>query len=218
MPDIFGYGAAFAIVAIIASLATRHWRISAICLLAFFASIMTFTNLHVVHPYYQTAIAVFLILPAGIAIGIAFDRGYTVAAALALVTILAGQIVYFDRNVAPAIAADHSKSTAYLVGRGAAALTQEGESMIVLGMDWTSEVAYYSGRKTLTLPQGTRTELRREMFENPQAFLGTEKFALVVLCSQPYKPLQQERDFVSNLNKLATIGACDLFAANPKVP
>jgi hypothetical protein len=76
MLDIFGYGLIFAAVPAVAALASRHNRaVGVAAITAFLMPFVVFTNVHLIHNYYQYANAIFALGVVGIGIGYIADTG-----------------------------------------------------------------------------------------------------------------------------------------------
>jgi hypothetical protein len=60
--------------------------------------------------------------------------------------------------------------------------TSSDSSLIVFGVDWSSEVNYYAKRKGLALPLWATPEQTRKVLDNPDAAMGGLKVGAVVDC------------------------------------
>jgi hypothetical protein len=181
--DIFGYGGIVAPFVIAATSLNRRYFLACLSLLvAFVVPFLISPNLHIVHNFYQTANALFLLTAAGLAVAGLIEGGWTRLAVGALTVILAGQLGYFHRRYASIIAVDYTKDEHFQT----AALVREkvppGRSLIVLGDNWSPAIPYYSERKSLALPSFTSTELMKRILQDPQAFLGDVPLGGIVYC------------------------------------
>lgn len=144
--------------------------------------IMLFTNLHMVHAYYQTACAAFLI--AGVAALLAgmIANGRRILAGLAFALILAGQWHYFDTQRLPMIEQPLLSSSGYVAALAARDLIPEDRSIYVFGYDWSSEVNYYAQRRGVAFAGWFSEEHLRQMFETPERFTRDYPLGGIVDC------------------------------------
>jgi hypothetical protein len=183
LPDIFGIAAAAALAIIgVALVSLRYTSAILAAALAFMVPLLVFSNLHLIHNYYQTANAIFALAALGIAIAAIAETRWRVLAPILLAVSVTGQIYFFHIIYAGIIAADLSNARIHRVAVLAREKTQPTDSLIVIGQDFSSVVAYYSERRTLTLPFTAPAALMRKIFENPQSFLGDSQFGGVVIC------------------------------------
>jgi len=183
--EIFGPTVIAAAIITVIGLFSRRYTIPILAaVLAFMIPFLLFTNLHFIHNYYQNANAIFALAALGIAIAaIAEERGLVLAPFL-LAIFVSGQFYFFHHYYVPVIAADFSKDRVFLISMLAREKTQPTESLIVFGQDWSSAVAYYSERKTLTMPKWAPATLMKKIIENPQAYLGDARLGGIVICPE----------------------------------
>ncbi|WGD28369.1 hypothetical protein AncyloWKF20_11115 [Ancylobacter sp. WKF20] len=218
LPDIAGSFYLMAVAVIVFGLVLRKSAVFAlIAIVGFFSSIMLFTNVHMVHNYYQVANGLFLIMATGIALGAMFDRGLRAISLLCLMVIGVGQYLFFQKIYSEVIKNDHVQDRTLQIALIAKAQTQPSQSLLVIGEDWSSAVAYYSERKSLTLPAwATRANIER-VFADPQAFLGDRPLGGIVFCANraadygAAAPLVQS--FVADRAVMGEFGGCQLLAA-----
>jgi hypothetical protein len=184
VPEIFGSTATAALAIVGIGLLSRDYVVPIlVAALAFMIPFFMFTNLHIVHNFYQYANAIFALAALGIAIAAIAEARQRVLAPLLLAIFVSGQIYFFHRNFAPIISADISNDRVLGISLLARDKTQPTDSLIVIGQDFSSAVAYYSERKSLTIPWWAPATLMQKVFENPQAFLGDSRLGGIVLCS-----------------------------------
>lgn len=217
VPNLLGAFHWLAVAAILLCISSRRSLfLVVISLIGFLTPILLFTNLHMVHTYYQVANGVFLLVAVGIAVGALFDRGYPSIATVVLVAICAGQVTFFQKNYLSVITNDHAQDPVLRIALLAKAQTQPEQSLVVIGEDWSSAVAYYSERKTLTLPGWAKQGLIERVFADPQAFLGDRPLGGIVFCANRVNdygssaPLAQ--GFVADRAVLGQFGECQLLA------
>ena len=150
LPDILGSFVIF-ILAVIASFKTSkaNFKIAYLCLGAFFGVLIVFTNLHYVHNYYQTSIGIFLILFVGLIFYDVFSKRKILYFGLIFLTLCF--MVY--RNMSSLVFYEYALSNPILkVGEFIDKNIENGE-LLVVGLDWSSEIHYYSKRKGIALPR-----------------------------------------------------------------
>lgn len=218
VPDITGSLYWIAIAAILFSAVSRKsLALSILALIGFLTSIIVFTNLHMVHTYYQVANGLFLIGAIGIALGALFNRGYPAISLACLAAIAVGQVLFFQKTYIDVIENDHAQDRTLQIALIAKAQTQPNQSLLVLGEDWSSAVAYYSQRKSLTLPGWAPQAAIERVLANPQAFLGDRPLGGIVFCANKVTdyaaaaPLVQS--FVADRAVMGEFGGCQLLAA-----
>jgi 4-amino-4-deoxy-L-arabinose transferase-like glycosyltransferase len=215
LPQIFGYGLVVAGPAILAGLFSRRYRLLVIAALAgFLVPFLVFSSLHIAHTYYQSANALLILIAAGLGIVAVVELGRPLLAGIMLALILAGQLVYFHSEYAPVIRANRIKKPIYAIARAARDYVPESESLLVLGQDWSSSIAYYAERKSLTIPNWLRPDLTDEILADPEKFLGGQKLGGIVYCTYKDKGGKGERyrAAVAGREVVAEAGLCRLFA------
>jgi hypothetical protein len=219
LPDIFGNGLMVALVALGALLTSRrHLVIGLAAVAAFLVPFLVFTNLHIIHGYYQYANAIFAIAAVGLAIGYTARTGHRALAGLILVAISLGQLSYFHKTYAPVFATDLSFNHINQIAQAAKRNTRLDDGLIVIGEDWSSAIPYYSERKALTIPTFTPRPMFEQMLAKPETFLGGLHLGAVVYCSDiGYGTLTPLIDaFVAARSVIAEIGPCKLLSPEPR--
>jgi hypothetical protein len=181
--------------------------------------ILVFTNLHGIHSYYQYENGVFLIAAVGLDVAAIRDSGRGVLAVLVLLSLLAGQYTYFYRDYSRYLFADYSGNRILRLAALAREKTQPDESLLVLGLDWGSELPYLSQRKALELPVWIDKGLMQRVFADPQAFLGDYRLAAIAYCRDAPYGLRRYGDnvalvdrFLAGREVLAEVSDCRLVS------
>ena len=217
-PDILGRFVFISLIVLGATLTSRRTLAAAVvALIGFAIPILAFTNLHIVHNYYQNANAIFLIAAIGLGIGRIFDSSQRAAAVVLLVILAAGELSFFYAHFAPLLTQDYSQNRLLRIAQLARKETNEHASLIVIGDDWASAIPYLSNRKSLALPGFTPKPLLEAVFNSPQHFLGDSPIGAIVYC--PDRPLATYADrtplveaFVAGRQRLAEFGGCELLS------
>jgi hypothetical protein len=213
IPEMFGYGGIAAGTALGGLfLSRRHAAAAAGSAAGFLAAFLVFMPLHVVHAYYLAAIALLALVTVGLALAAILDSGYRVAGLALLAATLAGQLYYFHVYYVPWFSGDHWGRKTHQAGILTRAYTDLGDGIIVLGIDWSSEIAYYSERRSVTVPAWLPADLKRRLYADPQRFLGSARFGAVVACPWPHTD-DLDRAFLANRRVLASADGCRILAA-----
>ena len=213
IPEMFGYGGIVA-CAVLGGLflSRRHAVAAAGSAAGFVAALLIFMPLHVGHAYYLAAIALLGLVTVGLALAAILDSGHRVAGLAMLVAMLAGQLYYFHGTYAPWFSGDHWSRKTHQAGFLTRIHTDRGDGIIVLGIDWSSEIAYYSERRSVTVPGWLPKDLKRRLFADPQRFLGSARFGAVVWCAWTGTD-DLDRAFVADRRVLASVDDCKILAA-----
>ncbi|MFW6752837.1 glycosyltransferase family 39 protein [Pseudomonas glycinae] len=171
-----------------------------------------FTNLHLVHTYYQSANVIFLIFALAVAVGESLDgarrTAISVIVFLALVLNNYGAFAsdYFlkvreDLNI--------GNSRDLMVGDALNMNMSRGEAVVVYGNDWSSSIAYYAEHKSFTVPDRFRN--LDKVINTPEAYLGGLPLGAIAACPEsPVPTVRQLVDWKHNGNpwKAAEVWNC----------
>jgi hypothetical protein len=165
----------------------RYVHLSGLALILFVLPLLIFTNLHIVHEYYQVACIAFLLASIAIIIGAWIPQisGRLPVAPLCLILLTAINITNY-KNAYGIVAgrsvdqSDKHSAQAYRVGRYLQSHTAEDTGIVVFGQDWSSEIAFHSERRSMTAPDWFNDY--KNVWRDPQAFLGATPLAAIVLC------------------------------------
>jgi hypothetical protein len=156
----------------------------ALCCLAalglFLAPFLVFTNLHLVHDYYQTANLVFLLAAVAILLDQVRSR-WPGRAWLILAAVLASEAYHYStgylgiQRAAPDAPMQRTLELAATVREH----TPADAAILVFGFDWSSEIAYYAERKAMTVPEWP---VHAQALADPARFLGGLTLGAVVGC------------------------------------
>jgi hypothetical protein len=181
--ELLGFAWLFPLSAVVALLAPRGNRGFALAAGAMYiAPFLVFTNLHMVHNYYQYANGLFLVVL--LACGIealkaaAGERARLVGLALVGVLMLFG----FRRDFLPAITGPLPPTGTLELAAYARSHTDPDDVLLVFGADWSSEIPYYATRRAMLVPDWMGTESLKKMRVDPHSFTGTLKLGMVIAC------------------------------------
>lgn len=153
--------------------------------ITFLMYFLIFENLHFVHDYYQVANGVFLILGAAVAIAgfLQIPGKQAIAALLFFVAAAGTNLMLFGRGYYHAEAArfDETTNDVLAVSSVIRHSTDQQRPILVYGDDWSSEIAFFSQRKSFTVPHFFSPYTRPIRY--PASYLGQQESA-VVLCGE----------------------------------
>jgi hypothetical protein len=156
---------------------------------------ITFTNLFIVHNYYHYAVFIYLCNAVGIAYAYAnFGHYFKKLPYYFLTATCVCSLIFFMREYRHAKFSRIDDSYPTLaIAREIKNQTSSGDVFVLFGYDWSSEVAYYAQRKSLTVPDWYLDKLKINHLED---YLDkTPK--LVVFCNnQSHKYDQFQADII----------------------
>lgn len=183
LTDIFGYGAVFAVAAFGVNIIHRKSLVTAgLAVVIFLSSLLTFTNLHFVHSYYQVANAICLIFAVAVSISCIITLNRPVLATALVGLILTGQVAYTLAFYLPMVRSDPVGEEYYSVGLVTREQTKPGDAIIVIGTDWSSEIPYYAQRKGLAVRAVMPDAELVASIQNPRSILGDTPLGAIVDC------------------------------------
>lgn len=165
----------------------RAAQLSLLALCLYALPFLIFTNLHIIHEYYQVGCTFFLISSLAIAIG--SFHGSTnrkrSAALLAVVLIVLVNTWSFTRYykivaLRPLEASDTRAIQAYKVGKFLSANTPTNSAIIVFSQTYSSEIGFNAERKSVTMPPWFKDY--RNVWKNPEDYVGNLEIGAIVIC------------------------------------
>jgi hypothetical protein len=186
-------------------------KLSAVLFFLFLLPIVLFTNLHIVHDYYQIANGIFLILCAALLIDYLLIHnkhiGYFAFFVLLISQISTFYIKDFQKIINP------TYSSEYLSALKIKKLTEFDNIIVGYGSDWTSVVPLYAERKSLMIPFWFSNESLEEsitIIKEDYEF----KVGGLLLCNQESFPEALEELFNNNRNLVFIEGKCKFFMSS----
>lgn len=180
----------------------------------FLVPIAVFANLHFVHDYYQSANLVFVL--AAIALGVyaacgVLARRAPLVAPVLMAVVVAGNLYFFHKEYYGLRAAPITAANNQVLKLAAVLKTQApaDRPILIIGLDWSSELPYYGGRKALAVPAWTGLEM--DAIRTPQRFLPTAVGA-VVSCPGPNVEAQRAAIGVTfPQSRVVAVDACNIY-------
>ena len=180
--DALGSRTLFAIATLIVLVSRRTRLAGVVMLVAYLAPFVTFTNLHVVHEYYQCANYVFISMIVALAIwrisGPGLPGTSTMAVTAAILVCLFSWWRLGEAYL-PRMSAGLERSRTMQLAQFIRKKTEPDSVLVVLGMDWSSELAYYGDRRSIMLPDWTPIYALEQVARSDRPFGGLPLGALV---------------------------------------
>lgn len=180
-------GGIFGVCLLLTPFFIRNARLTKIFILTavalFILPVLIFTNVHWVHNYYQASNMIFLTAALALVVSdflpkIMHSRSVSVLLTIILILL---NISAFNKEYLPAakmsITVDNNKYLAvadYIRGHTAA-----DTAIAVFGADWSSEVAFYSQRKSVTVPPWAIRY--NDIWARPEKFVGDLKLSAIIV-------------------------------------
>jgi len=165
----------------------RFAWLSLAALLLFVLPVLIFTNLHVVHEYYQMGCVAFLLAALAIVIGgwLKEASGTMVIVPIVTLSIMLSNMAFFNSSygIVTTRSLDESDPRSvqtYKVGRYLREHTPPDTGLVIFGQDYSSEIGFQAQRKSMTVPPWFKEY--EQLWENPQAYLGDVGLAAIVIC------------------------------------
>lgn len=170
----------------VAAVRAYRWReaVYASCaVVLFLTTFLLFPNLHIQHNYYQCANAIYLILGAAVILS-SMGSSKRVAMVCVVAVVMALQIQTFRAGyqTLQATVADPLESRTLQVANAVRNSVGKDAAIMVFGYDWSAEIAYYSERRAVTVPNWG--DLPSKVAEQPERFLGGVPLGGVVVCPE----------------------------------
>jgi hypothetical protein len=202
----------FAALALVLSLLTRYRFVVALTVGAYLVGFLLFSNLHILHTYYQASTAIFIVAAVGVAISALYESRQKLVATALFSVILFSQFQFFNKFYWPVIISDRTGGAAIQAALKAKSITSDKQGVLVFDADWASVIPFYSERKSLAVPGWSPIPLTTRILADPSPFFGEVTLGAVIFCkSSPYKANDQVEAYLSRL-RVVYEGYCTVFA------
>lgn len=157
------------------------------------APLLAFTNLHVVHHYYQSANQIFLLMAVGASFSLMTSLPSRITldtlAFTAVLLIILGNMVDFARStkyLQYSLLKDSDKLT---IARDIASSTDDSSVILVIGDDWSSAFSYHTKRRSLSLPNWQKIyKSPQDALDDASTWLGGRSLGAVITRSNINDP------------------------------
>lgn len=189
-------------------------------IILFISPFLIFTNLHIVHNYYQTANLIYYLIAVALSINIIFDNYLSNKKMLCVIVTCCFAasnyfVFYKSYYVSKTTEINITNNKTLKISQFIRDNTSVKQPIIVFGYDWSSEVAFYAERRALMIPNWGNFSTKA--IKSPDSFLGENYPSAIVLC-----PTQEEkaiRDLIqdfypSYFSKI--VEDCEIFIVSKK--
>ncbi len=184
IPEAVGWPGLVVLTAGLAAVWKRGERHAAAIVLLlgglFMLPFLLFTNLHMVHNYYQAANAVWLVAALAVVVDRIADRRPQELAVGLLVISLAGQFHRSMQGYIPMEGIDFTRDARLAVARTLERLPDDDVVMFV-GCDWSPEIAFYARRRAVYIPQWVKLDDVNAIVAQPDRIAGGLPIGAVVI-------------------------------------
>lgn len=184
--DLFGSVTIFVVIVLIGMSVRATRAMVSLLFSAYLVPFFTFTNLHFVHDYYQAANQVFATSIVGLVLwwiiqAVGGRRGLLVGSLAALgLCGLSGW--HMSNHYLPMMKAAFQPSRVSEVAKVVGAQTEPDDVLIVFGMDWSSELAYFGRRRAVMTPDWAPVAHFESLDSSNSTLLGGAAVGAVVDC------------------------------------
>lgn len=183
------------------------------CAAGFLAPFAVFTNLHIVHNYYDAANAIFLLCTVAIVLGKLFAARFRPPAWVGLAAILVSQGAWFYVHFLPDVL--HPGGTQLIaIADRLKGETQPDSEIVIYGWEWSPVIPYYAERRALMEPTFVP---RQERIARLNHFIAAGPAAGVSAIVRCHSPFDSDPDFERAFNLIdqryrrEQVGGCNLY-------
>lgn len=165
--------------------------------------LLLFTNLHLIHSYYQAANVVFFIYALSVAVVqiVEYHAHKTIILFVLCMVMVGSNYRAFRQDYTTAIEKEYSSENSrdYAVAEVLKREMPEEKVFVAFGNDWDSSLAYMSERKSFTVPVWFNRYA--EIARNPESFVPEVALGAIVLCPSKNLPTLADLQAWSSNNR-----------------
>lgn len=214
------------IILVACLLLCRRWidpaasAVASTLIAAFLFPFAVFTNLYVVHNYYFSENAIFLIAAAAVPIGTLFAAGRRLAAWGLLILITVSQLLwfygYFVRDIV-----HPSNRPLFDIAMNVKANTDAQGLVMIYGQEWSPVIPYYSERRALMEPEWMPMADAIGRLRQIDSPMQGHRVEALVRCPSPRDRDPEYRQVFNNFDVRfgkQHIGGCDVYFVRSQTP
>jgi len=180
-----------------------------------------FTNLHIVHNYYQTGNLIFLIFAVAVSVGHILNNYFDKKSILFVLTLImvASNYFWFADEYLAVVKTKFNKENSrdYAISEILKREIPEGKYFVAFGNDWNSSFAYMAERKSFTVPVFFKEYEKISL--NPEHFIDEASLGSVVVCPSGGRPSINDLSQWTSSNRQWKIGNTHgCYIAVPEAP
>lgn len=161
-------------------LTRRQQLVVAVLVGLYLCVFFVFTNLHLIHHYYQYANSIFLVSAIGYVLYAGMRRDKPLTLALLLLVCAAEVFGFYGRFYNDMMQPNRQMQT--LLSTFLRERVPSNEMFVAVGLTWSAEVPYYAERRALMIPDNTTQRQLTAISNNLGTATGGLKIGAVVLC------------------------------------
>ena len=183
---------------------------------AFLAPFAVFTNLHIVHNYYDAANAIFLVAAVAIVLGGLFATARPPLAWAGLILIVTSQIALFCMHFWPDVVHPEGSQLIAIANR-LKAQTSPDAIIVIYGQEWSPVIPYYAERRALMEPSFVPRAERLARLDDRLSRQDRGGVGAIVRCASSF---DTDSEFTAKFATLDHVyakqraGGCDLYFLN----
>jgi hypothetical protein len=177
-----------------------------------------FTNLHLVHSYYQSANVIFMAFALAVSIGLITIQLGKYLNIFLVILVMVSNYLEFNENYLPSIKQTFDKSVRDIaIGEIIKNEVPNGQQVVIYGNDWSSTIAYIAQRKSFTVPNWNG--VYDQVLNAPERFVDKDQLAAIVNCNSDVQYDHWLNWASSDKSwKLAESNACLILTPSKRLP
>lgn len=184
-----------------------------------FVPLFLFSNLHIIHNYYQTGNLIFLIFAIAVSLGHVFNNSFDKKVILIILTMLmvASNYYWFSKDYLSVVKTKFNakNSRDFAIAEILKREIPKDKYFVAFGNDWSSSLAYLAERKSFTVPGFFKDYAKISL--NPEHFIDEAHLGGVVLCPSGGHPsLNDLTKWASNSRRWEIEEVYDCYIAVPE--
>jgi hypothetical protein len=181
IPEAIGWPGLLVFIAGMAAVGRRAKFTAAVLVGLFIIPFLMFTNLHMVHNYYQVANALWLVAALAVVVNGLYELLPRTGWIGVVLLCLCGQVHHSMQFYLPMERMDFSRDARMAVAESLKAGLGEGDVAVFLGFDWSPEIAFYAERRAIYIPQWVSYEDVIRIVGKPDMLTGGRRIGAVVV-------------------------------------
>lgn len=183
--------------------ATGTWLVAAVCLLyaiykvrgkplliylallmLYLLPFMVFTNVHLIHHYYQYSNSIFLLLATGLVLW-QLTKGHPWVGMALLACVISTEVYGYSRYFYVDMT-QPNRELQMLLASYIRSHVSEDKVIVGFGLSWSSEVPYYSERRALFVPDSATPDMLAALSSDPSQYVGGMPIGAVIICPNKF--------------------------------
>lgn len=201
-------GVAILMIALFSNVKNSLKSIIIISALMGLAPLFLFTNLHIIHNYYQTGNLIFLIFAVAVSLGHILNNYFDkkiIIFVLTMIMVVSNYFWFSDEYLAVVKTKfNEDNSRDYAISEILKREIPEGNYFVAFGNDWSSSFAYLAERKSFTVPGFFKGYEKISL--NPEYFIDEAHLGSVVVCPSGEHPTIDDLNRWASKNRSWKIG------------